>query len=329
MPRRNRRRTPQPRHPLPDTFDRGSLRSAETARCGPHGSVHPARHDSAWSWGADRVELLPRASPVALGHVSATSVGSSDGSGHPSTPSARASRRGARTPVALVPPHGASAPWSGAQRRPSNATAPFVIYVEGASDRGVLEAWARRVSGRLARVVADSTVILGGRKTRRAARELRGLRRRHGDARGICILDRDALPVPEPSVPAQPGLEVWVWPRRHIESYLLVEAAIRRALRVPDHDMRATVTLRRLLPAAHDDETLRRLDAKALLSPRNELAIGLKRSPRAISIARAMRLAELHPDVLRLLDRIRILAEPPSRSAGLLAARRDGRGASG
>ena len=83
--------------------------------------------------------------------------------------------------------------------------AGFLVYVEGARDRDILAAWARRLSPRLAGELVASTVILGGRQPARAAEHLRGLRQHRSATCGICVLDRDGDETPEPA--SEPGLE--------------------------------------------------------------------------------------------------------------------------
>jgi len=190
----------------------------------------------------------------------------------------------------------------------------FVLYVEGARDRDLLRAWAQRVHPPLARAVAADAVILGGRQPERAALHFREVRDAAPGARGLCVLDRDGgvadLELPE----AQPGLEFHVWPRRHIESYLLVPEAIRRSLRLPAHDSRVDRACRRLLPPPGDEPAFRALDAKRLIAPEGELTRTLGFPLRPGRIARAMREDDLHPDVHALLGL--------ARSALLGAARR-------
>jgi len=178
----------------------------------------------------------------------------------------------------------------------------FVLYVEGARDRDVLRAWAQRVHPPLARAVASDAVILGGRQPERAAAHFRELRAAAPRARGLCVLDRDGgvddLGLPE----GEPGLEFHVWPRRHIESYLLVPEAIRRSLRLPAHDGRVGRVCRRLLPPPGDEDAFQALDAKRLIAPEGELARALGLPLRAGRIARAMREDDLHADVHALLE---------------------------
>lgn len=180
---------------------------------------------------------------------------------------------------------------------------PGVLYVEGPRDRDILEGWARAESAPLGRALNAAAVILGGRQPERAAAHFAEQREARPDLQGICVLDRDG------GAPArlarQDGLEVFTWSRRHIESYLLVPAAIQRSLRVPDREGRVTRLLRQHLPARDDERTLRELDAKRLLSDSGPLARGLGEPLALGRIARVMRPDELHPDVSALIARLR------------------------
>lgn len=180
--------------------------------------------------------------------------------------------------------------------------AGFVVYVEGPRDRDILGAWARRIAPRLSGELVASTVILGGRQPARAAEHLRQRRQEQPAARGICVLDRDGYETPEPAV--EPGLELFTWGRRHIESYLLVPDAIRRGLRIRNHDGRFDRLMRVHLPDLDDEAALRELDAKQLLGRKGPLARFLSRPVAPGRIARAMRSEELHPDVRTLFARI-------------------------
>jgi hypothetical protein len=191
------------------------------------------------------------------------------------------------------------------------ADARFVLYVEGPRDRSLLEAWAWRVSPPLARALPPITVILGGRQPARAAQHFRGVRARVGEARGLCVLDRDRERREPPPGAREPGLEFFTWSRRHIESYLLVPGAIGRSLRLRPEDPRVERFFRDALPAAG----LGDLDAKSLFAQHGELQQRLGRPVRPTQVARAMHAGELHPDVLDLLGRLREelgFAEPRS-----------------
>jgi hypothetical protein len=173
------------------------------------------------------------------------------------------------------------------------------LYVEGPRDREIIEGWAQCTSRRLAECVRGSTVILGGRQPARAREHLADARAEYAEARGLCVLDRDQ----EHAFPGAPdalqdGLELFVWSRRHIESYLLVPAALRRVLRDPDP--RALRALAAELPALDDERGWRELDAKRRLG-----AYG-QRFPWG-RVARGLRDDELHLDVREFLGRLALL----------------------
>jgi hypothetical protein len=180
-----------------------------------------------------------------------------------------------------------------------------VLYVEGPRDRDILEGWARAESVRLGRALDDAAVILGGRQPERAAAHFLEERERRPGLRGLCVLDRDGGGEPMP--PGLPGLEVFTWSRRHIESYLLVPSAIQRSLRKGDAGHRTERLLRRHLPSWDDEGTLRDLDAKRLLSRHGPLARDLGQPLAPGRIARFMRPDELHVDVSRLIESLREL----------------------
>jgi hypothetical protein len=180
-------------------------------------------------------------------------------------------------------------------RRPLQRSA--FLYVEGPRDREIIEGWAQRASRRLAECVRESTVIPGGRQPARAREHLADARAAHARARGLCVLDRDQEHT-LPELPAGEGLELFVWSRRHIESYLLVPGALRRVLR----DVRAIRSLEAELPASDDERGWCELDAKRRL-----VASG-QRFPWG-RVARALRDEELHPDVRDFLARLAALFE--------------------
>jgi hypothetical protein len=232
----------------------------------------------------------------------------------------------------------ASSSRSGRRLRGAN----FVLYVEGPRDREILECWARRVDPGLSRCIEQNTVILGGR---RPARAIADFRKRGGVAAGysgLVVLDRDdhahaesgdpsasasgsdtRSPLPDPELP-EAGLELFVWSLRHIESYLLVPAAIRRMLRLEADDR----TVERIIERNSMDEatawasngtpeqsvggvvTRERgsLHAKRVLGAGGSLSEALGAELRAGDIARAMRIEDLHSDVRELFDRIGMLS---------------------
>ena len=146
-------------------------------------------------------------------------------------------------------------------------------------------------------------MILGGRQPERAAAHFAEEKAARPGLQGLCVLDRDdGAPAGAAKLD---GLEVFTWSRRHIESYLLVPAAILRSLRAPDREGRVARLLRQHLPAWDDERSLRDLDAKRLLGTHGPLARGLGEPLAPGRIARLMRREELHADVSALLARVR------------------------
>ena len=184
-------------------------------------------------------------------------------------------------------------------RGAARGTPDFVVYVEGPRDRDVLRAWARRLSPRLAKRLAPACMILGGRRPARAVQDLRRRREQTAAARGLCVLDGDDFE--ERDALDEAGLELFVWSRRHIESYLLVPEAIERALR--RRDTRVAPLFRDAAVPLGDERKLASFDAKSFLGARGPLAQAGGGVPPG-RIARAMRPEELHPEVRALLDRI-------------------------
>lgn len=181
-------------------------------------------------------------------------------------------------------------------QRSNGGCSPFFLYVEGARDQEILRSWARRLSRPLERAIDESSVIMGGRQPARAIELFRRESQRSVSARGLCVLDRDdGEPLLDDSVP---GLEFFTWPRRHIESYLLVATAIWRYAH-------RGVALERIEQLLHDDgRSPEQTHAKTLLAPKGHLAQEIGRSISAAGVARAMRSDEIHPDVYALFDRV-------------------------
>ena len=172
----------------------------------------------------------------------------------------------------------------------------FFLYVEGPRDQEILRSWARRLSRPLERAIDASTVIMGGRQPARAVEHFRREIDRGATPRGLCVLDRDDGE--EPLSHDEPGLEFFTWPRRHIESYLLVATAIRR------HASNGC-DLDRIEALLHDEgRGPEQTHAKTLLSAKGPLARELGRPISAAGVARAMRSEEIHPDVHALFDRV-------------------------
>jgi hypothetical protein len=181
-----------------------------------------------------------------------------------------------------------------------------ILYVEGPQDRAILRAWAYRLLPSLGRRLLGASVILGGRRPARAIEHFCGAGGSDAGLVGVCVLDRDDGNQPPFSDSGVPGLEFFTWGRRHIESYLLVPAAIQRTLRmIPDGDRRIRRAIDAALPASVDEAAYGQIDAKRLLGPNGEWPRVVGQPIAVQRVARATRVEELHPDVHRLFDRLR------------------------
>ena len=180
----------------------------------------------------------------------------------------------------------------------------FVLYMEGAADRGILRGWSYRLLPTRGRQLFDTSVILGGRRPARALEHFRSLGGAAAGVRALCVLDRDDG-ADAAHGDTEPGLDFFTWSRRHIESYLLVPDAVRRALGRADEDGRLLRLLRSHLPRDGDEDAWCAMDAKRLLGPGGLLPRALGRRIDLARIARATREPELHRDVHALFDRLR------------------------
>jgi len=157
-------------------------------------------------------------------------------------------------------------------------------------------------------------VILGGRQPVRARDDFRKRSKGKPDVRGLIVLDRDHhtqadAAEAEALVADEAGLELFVWGRRHIESYLLVPETLRRVLRVDEGDDRVERALRESQAQTHDDDPAERGDAlpvhaKRMLGAGGSLSEAFGVELRAGEIAKAMRAEELHDDVRALFGQI-------------------------
>jgi hypothetical protein len=202
----------------------------------------------------------------------------------------------------------------------------FILYVEGPRDREILAGWARHVAPVFGRTLERSTVILGGRQPARAVDDFRRRGGAPAGLSGLVVLDRDDHPVEHPvASPIEPGLELFIWSLRHIESYLLVPAAIRRvAPHAPDdRTLLAWIERHAAADARAEPSPGRRVGphAKRMLGAGGALGESLGVELRAGEIAKAMRRDELHADVHDLFARIAALRGVPVRPMESIASR--------
>jgi hypothetical protein len=218
-----------------------------------------------------------------------------------------------------------------------------VLYVEGARDREILGCWGRRIDPSFARCIERSTVILGGRQPARAVADFRKRGGAAAGLSGLIVLDRDhhspldedppprvdgnagedfRVDTPRVLADTDAGLEVFVWGMRHIESYLLVPAAIRRMLGLAADDTLVERSIAETthphvdLPGRESDAVGREqspdpfaraqqtVHAKRILGAGGSLSEALGVELNAGDIARAMRVEDLHRDVHSLFERI-------------------------
>ena len=180
----------------------------------------------------------------------------------------------------------------------------FVLYLEGAADRAIVGGWCKRLLPAWAALLTRSVVILGGRQPARAVEHFRSAGGAEAGRRALCVLDRDDGLSGEPDS-GDSGLEFFTWGRRHIESYLLVPAAIRRGMGLSDTDGRVDRLLREHIPPGGDDEAWRDLDAKRLLGRSGPLARSFGEPVPLARVARATRESELHADVHACFSQLR------------------------
>lgn len=188
---------------------------------------------------------------------------------------------------------------------PRHASRRLILYVEGPQDRAILRGWAYRLLPSMGRELFGASVILGGRRPARAAEHFHSAGGVEAGLAGLCILDRDDGNQPPPLVSGVPGLEFFTWGRRHIESYLLVPAAICRTLKASNGDQRIRRAIDAALPGSVDEAAYGQIDAKRLFGPNGALPRVVGQPISVQRVARATRAEELHPDVHRLFDRMR------------------------
>jgi hypothetical protein len=179
----------------------------------------------------------------------------------------------------------------------------LILYIEGPQDRAILRAWAYRLLPSMGRELFGASVILGGRRPARAAEHFHSAGGVDAGLAGLCVLDRDDGNQPPHPDSGVPGLEFFTWGRRHIESYLLVPAAIQRTLKAPNGDQRIRRAIDAALPGSVDEAAYGQIDAKRLFDGALPRVVGQPISVQRV--ARATREEELHPDVHRLFDRMR------------------------
>ncbi len=192
-----------------------------------------------------------------------------------------------------------------------------VLYCEDSSDWRILEAWAKRLDHPAKRFFDNPFVhTLRGRRPRDARHHLWGLRAVDDGVRGLLLLDRDNREDDEHEWHAE-TLGVHLWERYEIENYLLVPSAIERFIGADDLFGASTVrdAFEAELPASvladplRDIEALIRISASKTILPKIFEHDRMRLSKADYyRIAEAMKPDEIHPEVVRVLDKIAALA---------------------
>lgn len=97
----------------------------------------------------------------------------------------------------------------------------WVLYLEGATDLAILQAFAGRLGHRGARVLERPFVHYAANQPREAQRHFYGLREAKPDLVGVALFDRL-----EQTPPSDPYLHQEVWQRRELENYLCTRDAL-------------------------------------------------------------------------------------------------------
>ena len=109
-----------------------------------------------------------------------------------------------------------------------------------------------------------------------------------------------------------------VWKRRHIESYLLVPAAIRRCIERDTGHPDVDRFLADHLPDMSNDAALREFDAKQLLGNKGPISRTFSRPIRPRDIVHCMSPDDIHSDIREffqcVLDTLSPESAPPERS---------------
>jgi predicted ATPase len=192
-----------------------------------------------------------------------------------------------------------------------------VLYCEGESDFDILKAWAEVLAHPAKRFFDEPFFHVNeGRNPRQAKGHLFALRAIRPGIRGLLLLDGDNRDLPEHEIRTD-GLTIKRWQRYEIENYLLVPAAITRTI-APSDDMfakaeavKAIDFLKQQLPPVFFDNPLQDTAAvvsvaasKQILPQLFEAAGRRMEKSDFFLIASNMRPAEIHPEVVEILNSI-------------------------
>lgn len=195
-----------------------------------------------------------------------------------------------------------------------------VLYVEDQSDERILRAWARVLDHPLRAFLSHAYVYwLRGRSLAHAKEHHFAL---HGALPGIpavCLLDGDNREAPARET-TRLGMEVLRWERYEIENYLLYRRSVARWLSSPAAaDEVEREFGKRMLPGTEvfgDSIDLVRVKGSTeFLMPLLEAVGHPTKKSDLYLIAEAMKPEEIHPEVVRKLDRMAEVLNRTNRGA--------------
>lgn len=182
-----------------------------------------------------------------------------------------------------------------------------ILYLEGQTDEKILRAWAKCLQHPAQQLFERPHVHpLGGRKLSEAKEHLFAMRAAYPDLRAVCLLDGDAKGERERD---EKGVAVLYWERYEIENYLLHPEVVKRFIDFPLQDEEVDREFSQLVPPGVDwlggHVALKRVRAsEEFLVPLLE-QLGQETPKRDLyMLAEAMLPEEIHPEVVRKLNRI-------------------------
>jgi predicted ATPase len=211
-----------------------------------------------------------------------------------------------------------------------------VMYVEDESDYKLLREWSVVLKHAAEDFLRFPFVVplRGKGNVNRAKQHFQCLRLAKPQIKGICIVDRDFDVVTgSPQMPA--GLDYSPWKRYEVENYLLIPSAIKRYLRGADEQMALGESAIDLVFAENFPpgiDFLRDIPALSDLKASDFVEHLLGQTPKPLPkrdlymLAQYMRAEEIHPDVVKMLDRIATIlpATVPSVEANTAPPDRNG-----
>ena len=184
-----------------------------------------------------------------------------------------------------------------------------ILYVESEMDQKILSEWACILDHSAQAFFRKPFVHwLGGRSLREARNHFFAMKAVYEDVRALCLLDGDNRDEPDDEM-TRAGLQVLRWQRYEIENYLLQPEAIKHLVNFPLSNSAVDSAFRQQVPPgtdlfgdhvalvrvkASDEFLVPLLKSVGRPTPKKDLYL----------LAAEMSEAEIHPEVIRKLDRI-------------------------